>query len=249
MLRRQAFALPTHRAAASYVARRDTGRTVIAGYSWFTDWGRDTFIVMHGFMMVPGGREPVRAILLAWAGTEQHGMLPNRFPDAGAAPEFNSVDAALWFVVAVHEFLMAAGQPPAVIEAGEEATLRGAVGRIIDGYRQGSRYGIRVDGDGLLAAGEPGVQLTWMDAKVGDLVVTARLGKPVGPRSAAPWRQGSRSSSPAACSWMSAPPCRCPTAWRSWAAPFMAVPRDGQLGCGPPLVSPWARSARCSAAG
>src|SRR5207249_6209654 len=103
------------------------------------------------------------------------GMLPNRFPDRGEAPEFNAVDAALWYVVAVHEFLEGAGQ----VTARERQTLVGAVEAIVAGYVAGTRYRIRVDDDGLLAAGEPGVQLTWMDAKVGDWVVTPRIGKPV----------------------------------------------------------------------
>ena len=177
--RRAAFARPLHRAAASYIARRGKGRTVIAGYPWFADWGRDTFVALRGFMTVPGGLELARAILLEWAGTESRGMLPNRFADDGGTPEFNSVDAALWFVVAAHDFLLAARQAPPALGEGEEETLRRAMNRIIAGYRQGSRYGIRVDADGLLAAGEPGVQLTWMDAKVGDWVVTPRIGKPV----------------------------------------------------------------------
>jgi predicted glycogen debranching enzyme len=102
-------------------------------------------------------------------------MLPNRFPDHGEAPEFNAVDAALWYVVAVHDFLEAA---PGVA-ARDRQRLAGAVEAILAGYAAGTRYRIHVDDDGLLAAGEPGVQLTWMDAKVGDWVVTPRIGKPV----------------------------------------------------------------------
>src|SRR3989441_2365646 len=102
-------------------------------------------------------------------------MLPNRFPDRGETPEFNAVDAALWYVVAVHEFLqLDTGDTPR-----DRRILEGAIEAILSGYAGGTRYGIRVDDDGLLAAGEPGVQLTWMDAKVGDWVVTPRIGKPV----------------------------------------------------------------------
>jgi predicted glycogen debranching enzyme len=102
-------------------------------------------------------------------------MLPNRFPDRGDAPEFNAVDAALWYVIAVHAFLEAAPETPAA----DRRRLAEAIDAILDGYARGTRFGIRADADGLLAAGIPGVQLTWMDAKVGDWVVTPRIGKPV----------------------------------------------------------------------
>ena len=87
---------------------RDDGRTIIAGYPWFTDWGRDTFIALRGFMTQPGGHALARDILLAWAPTVSEGMVPNRFPDAGELPEYNAVDASLWYVVAAHEYLSAA---------------------------------------------------------------------------------------------------------------------------------------------
>src|SRR5262249_14595485 len=107
------------------------------------------------------------------------GMLPNRFPDHGEAPEFNSVDASLWYVVAVREFLAAAAAHHLALSAEEERALRAAVDAILTGYAAGTRFGIRCDADGLLSAGQPGVRLTWMDAKVGDWVVTPRIGKPV----------------------------------------------------------------------
>jgi predicted glycogen debranching enzyme len=174
--RRAAFTSPLQRAADAYVVQRGTGKTIVAGYPWFTDWGRDTLIALRGFMTLEGGLDLARDILLAWADAVSEGMLPNRFPDSGEAPEFNAVDASLWYVVAVHEFLKAAGDtaPPATVQA-----LRAASGAIVAGYRAGTRYGIRMDEDGLLAAGVPGVQLTWMDAKIGDWVVTPRIGKPV----------------------------------------------------------------------
>lgn len=102
-------------------------------------------------------------------------MLPNRFPDRGEAPEFNAVDAALWYVVAVHDLL----QLDQRITPRDHQALEAAIDAILSGYSRGTRYGIHADDDGLLAAGEPGVQLTWMDAKVGDWVVTPRMGKPV----------------------------------------------------------------------
>jgi predicted glycogen debranching enzyme len=106
-------------------------------------------------------------------------MLPNRFPDADEPPEYNAVDASLWYVVAVHDFRAAwkaAGKP---LPARDERALDAAVEAILTGYAGGTRYGIHADADGLLAAGVPGIQLTWMDARIGERVVTPRIGKPV----------------------------------------------------------------------
>ncbi len=177
--RRRRFTSAVQQSADAYVVQRGQGKTIVAGYPWFTDWGRDTFITLRGFMTLPDGLDLARPILLAWADAVSEGMLPNRFPDSGEQPEFNAVDASLWYVVAVHEFLLAARQPPARVTPAEAGVLLGAVERILKGYRDGTRFGIRMDEDGLIAAGVPGVQLTWMDAKVGDWVVTPRIGKPV----------------------------------------------------------------------
>jgi len=177
--RRSVFLSPLHRAADAYVVKRGSGRTIVAGYPWFTDWGRDTFIAMRGLCLAARRLDDARSILLEWAGSVSEGMLPNRFRDQGDAPEFNAVDASLWYVIAVHEYLVgaaAAGQPPSLAD---RRVLQRAVEAIVDGYAAGTRYGIRLDRDGLLAAGEPGVQLTWMDARIGDHVVTPRIGKPV----------------------------------------------------------------------
>jgi predicted glycogen debranching enzyme len=173
--RRQRFGSRLERAADAYVVRRGAGTTIVAGYPWFTEWGRDTFIAVRGLCLASGRYDDARGILLEWAGAVSDGMLPNRFPDRGGPPEFNSVDAALWFVVAAHE-LCEEGPP---LQAGDQRALRDAIAAIVEGFVRGTRHGIRVDADGLLAAGEPGVQLTWMDAKVGDRVVTPRIGKPV----------------------------------------------------------------------
>jgi predicted glycogen debranching enzyme len=176
--RRALFASPLERAASAYIVQRGHGKTVIAGYPWFTEWGRDTFIALRGFMTLAGGLDTGREVLLAWAEQVSAGMLPNRFPDTGEGPEFNAVDASLWYVIAVHDYLRLAGRASGA-EARARRILLASVEQILEGYRTGTRFGIRVDEDGLLAAGIPGLQLTWMDAKVGDRPVTPRVGKPV----------------------------------------------------------------------
>lgn len=179
LMRRCAFPAPLHRAGDAYLVQRGSGKTIIAGYPWFGDWGRDTFIAMRGLCLATGRLAEARDILLEWAGAVSDGMLPNRFPDHGETPEYNSVDAALWYIVVVHEFLHAAAGLDLPLTRAQRARLDEAVDAILEGYAAGTRHGIRLDSDGLLAAGAPGVQLTWMDAKVGDWVVTPRVGKPV----------------------------------------------------------------------
>jgi predicted glycogen debranching enzyme len=176
-VRRANFATPHLRAADAYIVRRGEGRTVIAGYPWFSDWGRDTFISMRGLCLATGRLEDARKILVAWAGQLSNGMLPNRLPDRGTTPEYNAVDASLWYVVVVHEFLDAARSDPAL--TAQRDLLLSTVDAILHGYLHGTCFGIRGTDDGLLASGVPGVQLTWMDAKVGDHVITPRIGKPV----------------------------------------------------------------------
>jgi predicted glycogen debranching enzyme len=129
---------------------------------------------MRGLVLARGRFDIAESILLAWAETISQGMLPNRFPDEGGAPEFNSADASLWYVIAVHEFLAEARPEPRTRER-----LVHVATAILDGYAGGTRYGIRMAVDGLIACGVPGKQLTWMDAKVGDRAVTPRVGKPV----------------------------------------------------------------------
>jgi predicted glycogen debranching enzyme len=177
-LRRNSFATPLARAADQFFVRRGTGRTLVAGYPWFGDWGRDTFIALRGLALASDRFEDAREILLEWASSVDAGMLPNRFSEQGEHAEYNSVDASLWFVVVVGELLQldVAGR----LSPAERNLLTDAALAIVDGYAQGTRHGIRWDEhDGLLAAGAPGVQLTWMDAKVGEWVVTPRIGKPV----------------------------------------------------------------------
>jgi predicted glycogen debranching enzyme len=160
------------------VARRlaggRAGHTVIAGYHWFSDWGRDTMISLPGLTLETGRPEIARSVLTSFAAAVDRGMIPNRFPDAGTAPEFNTVDATFWFIEAVRAYHAATGDT-AFVE-----TLFPVLADIVEWHRRGTRYAIRLDpADGLICAGEPGVQLTWMDAKVGDWVVTPRIGKPI----------------------------------------------------------------------
>ncbi|MBI3269095.1 MAG: glycogen debranching enzyme family protein [Planctomycetes bacterium] len=177
--RRKAFPSRLHRSADAYVVRRGAGKTIVAGYPWFTDWGRDTFISLRGICLAAGRLDEARDILVEWAGAVSEGMLPNRFPDRGDTPEYNSVDASLWYVIAVQELLTAAEAAKRPLAPRDRQTLLRAAESILVGFSNGTRHGIRMDDDGLLSAGEPGVQLTWMDAKVGDWVVTPRIGKPV----------------------------------------------------------------------
>ncbi len=149
------------------IVRRGDFRSVIAGYPWFTDWGRDTFISLAGL----SSSHPSLAgdLLAAWAPFVDGGLIPNRFPDGGEAPEYNSADAPLWYALACARHARASKDPRCI----------SVIRQIIDGYLAGTRYHIGVDDDGLIHADEPGLQLTWMDAKLGDWVVTPRRGKPV----------------------------------------------------------------------
>jgi predicted glycogen debranching enzyme len=168
------------RAADQFIVRRSrpdgtpAGTTVIAGYPWFSDWGRDTMIALPGLALATGRIKDAASILRTFAEHVSEGMLPNRFPDGGEPPEYNTVDATLWYFHAIAAYLEASG---------DRALLRDlypVLRDIVAWHRRGTRYGIRVDRqDGLLFAGETGVQLTWMDAKIGEWVVTPRIGKPV----------------------------------------------------------------------
>src|SRR5438094_10294080 len=177
--RRQYFSSPLERAADAYLVQRGKGKTLIAGYPWFGDWGRDTFIAIRGLCIATGHLEDARDILLAWAGVVSQGMLPNRFPDSGEQPEFNSVDASLWYIIAVSDYLLAAKKQPTLIDDCHTKKLRVAVEAILAGFNEGTRFGIRANRDGLLSAGEHGQQLTWMDARIDGREITPRIGKPV----------------------------------------------------------------------
>jgi len=166
-------------AADQFIVRRQLpngtdGDSVIAGYPWFADWGRDTMIALPGLTLTTGRSPVARQILRTFAGYVDRGMLPNTFPEAGEEPEYNTVDATLWFIEALRAY---------VAETEDYAMLRElfpVLQEILAWHKRGTRYGIQVDfEDGLLYAGEPGIQLTWMDAKVEDWVVTPRQGKAV----------------------------------------------------------------------
>ena len=149
-------------------------KTILAGYPWFSDWGRDSMIALPGLCLATGRPELARNILRTFSRLVSEGMLPNQFPRAGEGPLYNSVDAALWYFEAVRQYFEATGDDALLHE------LFPVLDSIIDAHVRGTRFHIHVDpADGLLYAGEPGVQLTWMDAKVGDHVVTPRIGKPV----------------------------------------------------------------------
>ncbi|HEX8836645.1 MAG TPA: amylo-alpha-1,6-glucosidase [Candidatus Acidoferrum sp.] len=166
-------------AADQFIVKRSLpeesdGRSVIAGYHWFGDWGRDTMIALPGLTLTTGRPEIARKILFVLAGYVDGGMLPNNFPDAGGEPHYNTADAALWYFEAVRQYFEATKDAEAILK------LYPVLTQIINAHLNGTRYHIHVDAaDGLLYAGEDGVQLTWMDAKVGDWVVTPRIGKPV----------------------------------------------------------------------
>jgi predicted glycogen debranching enzyme len=160
-------------AADRYIVSRGDQKSVIAGYHWFSDWGRDTMIALPGLTLPTARFDVARSILSSFAQHVDQGMLPNRFPDAGETPEYNTVDATLWFFEAVRAYVAYTGDLAFV-----QQELYPVLSDIISWHVRGTRYGIKLDAAGLLNSGEPGVQLTWMDAKVGDWVVTPRRGKP-----------------------------------------------------------------------
>jgi predicted glycogen debranching enzyme len=161
-------------AADQFIVERGDLQTIIAGYHWFSDWGRDTMVALPGLCLVTGRFQVAKDILKAFANAVDRGMLPNRWPDAGETPEYNTVDATLWFFEAVGALVRYTGDYDFVLEH-----LLEVLTGIVDWHIRGTRFGIHVNDRGLLECGEPGCQLTWMDAKVGDYVVTPRQGMPV----------------------------------------------------------------------
>ena len=166
-------------AADQFIAARPLpgqpeGKTIIAGYHWFGDWGRDIMIALPGLTLATGRPEIARQILPAISRFADRGMLPNNFPDRGGVPEYNTIDATLWYFEAIRQYF-AATNDNAMLKR-----LFPVLAEIVEAHLIGTRYNIHVDpDDGLLYGGGPGAQLTWMDAKIGDWVVTPRTGKPV----------------------------------------------------------------------
>jgi predicted glycogen debranching enzyme len=149
-------------------------KTILAGYPWFADWGRDTMISLPGLLLHTGRYSEARGLLKAFASFVHEGLIPNRFPDSGETPEYNTVDATLWMFHALNRYLTVTGDYSLLKE------LFPVLSSIILWHIHGTAYGIYVDPvDGLLSSGVPGIQLTWMDAKISDWVVTPRHGKPV----------------------------------------------------------------------
>jgi predicted glycogen debranching enzyme len=161
-------------AADQYLARRGEDWTILAGYPWFTDWGRDTMISLSGLTLFTGKTDIAKSILRNFARHTDLGMLPNRFVDSGEEAEFNTVDATLWFFEAARAYAAATNDYDFI-----RHELYEVLNQIVEFHIKGTRYNIKVAENGLLNAGAPGAQLTWMDAKIGDWVVTPRSGKPV----------------------------------------------------------------------
>lgn len=162
-------------AADQFIVKRGEDlKTIIAGYHWFTDWGRDTMIALPGLCLATGRYGDARKIIAAFANSVSEGMLPNRFRDGNEPPEYNNVDGTLWYFIAVYKYMLQTSDTGFIL-----SDILPVLKDIIDWHFKGTRYAIHVDVDGLLYEGEKGQQLTWMDAKVGDWVVTPRMGKPV----------------------------------------------------------------------
>lgn len=163
------------KSASQFVSRREStnGRTILAGYPFFEDWGRDTMIALPGICISTGQYETAKEILRTFAVNERGGLMPNLFPEGGNDPLYNTVDAALLFINCVYLYYQAAGDRAFVQE------MYPVMERIIKAYREGTDYGIHMDEDGLIQSGEGLWQVTWMDVRVGDILPTPRHGKPV----------------------------------------------------------------------
>ena len=163
------------KSASQFVSRREStnGRTILAGYPFFEDWGRDTMIALPGICISTGQYETAKEILRTFAVHERRGLMPNLFPEGGNEPLYNTVDAALLFINCVYLYYQAAGDKAFVRE------MYPVMERIIKAYREGTDYGIHMDEDGLIQSGEGLWQVTWMDVRVGDILPTPRHGKPV----------------------------------------------------------------------
>jgi predicted glycogen debranching enzyme len=177
LARRLASVAPTY-----LVNRRtpqtDEGLSILAGFPWFADWGRDTFIALPGLLLETEQFDLARRVFATYADAIRNGLVPNRFDDYGGEPHYNTVDASLWFIIAAERYMQAVGEDSDSL-AFWKKVLQPACQTILQRYRDGTEFDIRADSDGLLTAGSAETQLTWMDAKLGDDVITARYGKAV----------------------------------------------------------------------
>ncbi|MBN1960846.1 MAG: glycogen debranching enzyme family protein [Deltaproteobacteria bacterium] len=172
--RRNRFSHHLQRSVDNYLVKRDSGLSIIAGYPWATDWGRDTFIAIRGLFLATNRYSEALQILLTWAQATQNGLVPNRFNEDHSSIDFHAADSSLWFIIAAASLLSRCR-----VDVEHYQILTSTILSIISAYMNGTIFGIRADLDGLLACGEPNLQLTWMDAKTDDFVVTPRIGKPV----------------------------------------------------------------------
>jgi glycogen debranching enzyme len=165
-------------AAEQFVTKRQTNNktssTILAGYPWFADWGRDAFISLPGLLLITGRYKEAKSVLTTFAEAANEGMIPNCFDEYGNSAHFNSVDASLWFINAAFQYLRATNDSATFMQE-----LLPAIKWIIDSYRKGARFGIHADADGLITAGDEQTQLTWMDAKCDGVAFTPRYGKAV----------------------------------------------------------------------
>jgi len=165
-------------AADQFVVARgnpaDEQKTIVAGYPWFADWGRDAFIALPGLLLATGRHAEARSVLTTFATAADQGMIPNCFDDRTGKAYFNSVDASLWFIHAAFEYLQASGNLAVFSQE-----MLPAIRWIIDAYHGGTRFSIHADSDGLITAGDSNTQLTWMDAKCDGIAFTPRYGKAV----------------------------------------------------------------------
>ena len=165
-------------AAEQFVTKRQTNHhwstTIVAGYPWFADWGRDAFISLPGLLLTTGRFEEAKSVLTTFAAVADEGMIPNRFDDNSDSAYFNSVDASLWFINAAFQYLRATDDSETFMQ-----DLMPIIHWIIDSYHKGTRFGIHADADGLITGGDEQTQLTWMDAKCDGVAFTPRYGKAV----------------------------------------------------------------------
>lgn len=163
------------KSANQFISKREStgGDTILAGYPFFEDWGRDTMIALPGLCISTGQFETAKRILRTFAQNERDGLMPNLFPEGGKEPMYNTVDAALLFINCVYLYEQATGDTAFVRE------MYPVMERIIKGYRNGTLFGIHMDTDGLICVGEGLAQVTWMDVRVGEILPTPRHGKPV----------------------------------------------------------------------